>query len=382
MKMLGHRIVLQILIVAFVVSACSDSSDDAIGDDPVNSSEVFYKGMDLSFIPELETLDVVFKAEDGIQINDNYNYLSNRGVNLLRTRLWINHENRQYDLSNFITQAHQAQAAGMQVFLDFHFSDTWADPGAQQTPKIWDDLEATDLATAAANYTTEVLNKLQQEGIEPAIIQIGNETNNGILWPVGQIYTGAGENWDNYAQITQAISNSIRIAMPQSDIMIHYAGIDGADYFYQQLVNRNVDFDVIGLSYYPWWHGTDINRIAGEVVALSRKRDQKIMIAETAYPFSLDKADNLNNVVWNQSQLIAGYPATQQGQQEFLETLDNILKSLPDEKGLGYCYWAPDWVAHKNANRGFINGSNWENVALFDFDFKANSALQEYRPSR
>ncbi len=368
-----------LLYLALIVLSCTSCSDSAENEAEVEQpNNRYYKGMDLSFMPELTSFGVSFKDNQGEVIGNNYDFLASKGVNLVRIRVWLNHIDGRYNLDNFKAQALQAQAAGMDLLLDFHYSDTWADPGAQNTPNIWASLDAAGLATATAAYTANALQELKTIGIVPAIVQIGNETNNGMLWPVGRIYDGDTENWDDYALINRAISNAIRTEAPTAQIMIHHAGITGASYFYEQLVRRDVDFDVIGLSYYPWWHGTNLIAFESGVASLSQERTQKIMVVETAYSFTLDRNDNLNNVVWNNSQLIDGYPATKTGQRRFLERLNLFMRSLPDNQGIGFCYWEPTWVAFPNSNQAFVPGTNWENVALFDFENNANTGLDAY----
>ncbi len=376
-ELLGRFFALIIFGTCFFIGSCSEN--DAM-DEGFNTpaAQVFYKGMDLSFMPEMDDLGVRFKDQDDQMITNNYLYLKEQGVNLCRIRLWINNEDRRYNLNSFKAQALKAQAAGMDILLDFHFSNVWADPGAQQTPAVWESLDDTGLARATATYTSTVLRELQIAGIVPTIVQIGNETNNGFLWPVGKIYESGVENWESYALITAAVSDAIRTTAPTAKIMIHHAGGNDANYFYEQLVSRNVKFDVIGLSYYPWWHGTNLLNFETSVRQLTTNFDQDIMIVETAYPFSLDRNDNLNNVVWNNNQLIDAYPATQLGQKQFLDRLQLFLKGLPDERGLGFCYWEPTWVAFPNADQAFIPGSNWENVTLFDFNNKATQGLTSY----
>ncbi|MEN8816087.1 MAG: glycosyl hydrolase 53 family protein [Nonlabens sp.] len=341
-------------------------------------SGTFYKGMDLSFLPENESLGVVFKDENNRVITNNYSYLANRGVNLVRIRLWIDHTDEAYHLDNLKAQALKLKAAGMDYLLDFHYSDTWADPGSQQTPAAWQNLNALELSIAVASYTTDVLRELKVQGTEPAIVQIGNETNNGFLWPVGQIYTGPIENFDNYLLITNAAINAVRTVSPDTKIMIHRAGISDSAYFFDELNSRNIDFDIAGLSYYPWWHGSDITTSENELRSFAAGINQKIMIVETAYPFTIAWNDNLNNIIGLNNQLSSGFPATLEGQHAFMLRIHDLMKNLPNDQGLGYCYWSPDWVAHNRGVDSFMNGSSWENMALFNFDYKATPALEVF----
>lgn len=363
-----------LFLIAFIYGCNNDDSEPV----EVAQTATFYTGMDLSFLPENESLGVIFKDENNQNISNNYTYLANRGVNLVRIRLWIDQNDEAYNLDNLKAQALKVKAAGMEYLLDFHYSDTWADPGSQQTPAVWQNLNASQLSTAVANYTTNVLRELKNQGTEPAMVQIGNETNNGFLWPIGQIYTGSTVNFDNYVLITNAAINAVRTVSPASQVMIHRAGINDSAYFFDQLISRGVDFDVAGLSYYPWWHGSNVNNTENELQSFAAGITQKVMIVETAYPFTLGWNDNLNNIIGLNNQLASGYPATPVGQRDFMLRIHNMVKNLPNDQGLGYCYWAADWVAHNRGNESFMNGSSWENMALFDFEFNATPALDVF----
>jgi arabinogalactan endo-1,4-beta-galactosidase len=133
---------------------------------------------------------------------------------------------------------------------------------------------------------------------------------------------------------------------------------------------------MIGLSYYPWWSEKDLSYVAGQLNQLVVQFNKKIFIAETAYPWTLQWKDYTNNVVGESNQLVPAYPATQQGQLQYLQQLKTILAGLPNKLGTGFCYWEPDWVAFKGATA--TDGSNWENLALFDFSNKTLPGLQAY----
>lgn len=363
-----------ILIFLLLISCDSSENDRQSEPEPID----FYKGMDLSFLPEIESDGVVFKDENSQDIVDNYAYLKSRGVNLVRIRLWINNTSGLYNLNFVKDQALKAKAQGMDFLLDFHYSDTWADPGSQDIPNVWATLNITSLTESIKSYSQNVLQELVLQDTFPAIVQIGNETNNGMLWPLGQVYSSSGENWDNYIQLTKAAIEGVRQASPASQIMIHHAGIENADYFYEQLISRNVNFDIAGLSYYPWWHNNDIDFIENQLQSFATGITQKVMIVETAYPFTLNWDDQTNNIVGLQNQLITSYPATPAGQRTYMLRIHNMVKSLPGNKGIGYCYWAPDWVALSNNNNSSTNGSSWENLALFDFSHRVNTAIEIY----
>jgi arabinogalactan endo-1,4-beta-galactosidase len=190
-----------------------------------------------------------------------------------------------------------------------------------------------------------------------------------MLWPYGQIYNNGNEDWSGYIALSKQAITATRETTPEAQIIIHHAGIDTAPYFYEQIADRNLDFDMIGLSYYPWWHGDDVSSLSRKLTSLhSENLDKKIMVVETAYPFTLDWNDNLNNIIGLPSQAAPDYPATPVGQAKFLRDIRKAVQSLPNDAGAGFCYWAPEWVAYPSSSYSFMQGSSWENLALFGFD--------------
>lgn len=363
-----------LVLLSILVIGCSPNQENSNTSPSFN----FYHGMDLSFLPESESIGLVLKDENGEDINDHYEYLSDRGVNLMRIRIWVNNPDGRYNVAFAKAQARIAQQKNMHFLLDFHYSETWADPGKQFTPQVWEQQNVIELAESVKNYSFHVVNELVQQGTPPHIVQIGNETNNGMLWPVGKIYTSNGEDWSNYIKLTKAGITGVKMASPDTQIMIHKADPEGANYFFNQLDQGQVQYDIIGLSYYPWWSNLTIDQTEDSLQQLAMQHDQKIMLVETAYPFSLGWVDDLNNIVGLPEQVAPMYPATPNGQRAFLWRMRDIMKNLPDEKGLGFCYWAPDWVAFENINQAQIPGSNWENVTLFDFNLRPTPALEVY----
>lgn len=362
-----------LILVCIAILSCENDAMTPVSDVPTVVG--FYKGMDLSFLSQIESQAVVFKDENNLDITDNYAYLASRGVNLIRIRLWIDNSDGLYNLNFVKAQALRAQANGMEFLLDFHYSNTWADPSAQNIPAIWANQDVNQLSQRIKDYSQNVVQELVLQGTSPAIVQIGNETDNGMLWPVGQVYLNGNAQWDNYVRLTKAAIEGIKQASPDSKIMIHKSGVIGADYFYEQLITRNVDFDIAGLSYYPWWHNTDLNLIETELQQFAAGISQKVMIVETAYPFTLNWFDNTNNIVGLNNQLVPQYPATLNGQYSFMLRIHNMIKNLPDQQGIGYCYWAPDWVAYDSNATTITNGSSWENMAIFNFNLQVNPAI-------
>ncbi|TAF69930.1 MAG: arabinogalactan endo-1,4-beta-galactosidase, partial [Flavobacterium sp.] len=218
---------------------------------------------------------------------------------------------------------------------------------------------------AVASYTTTILTE-----INPDIIQIGNEINSGLLWPQGHLINQEAQCID----LLKTASATIRSKAPNTKIMMHYAGVLTTDtnWFFTKV--KSVDYDYIGLSYYPIWHGKDLATIKTTIDALGKNFSKKVLIAETAYPFTLGFNDWTNNIVGLDSQLVSGYPATAEGQKNFVLAIKDLVKS--STYGQGFAYWGGEWVSFKGNQA--TNGSTFENQAFYDFSNKALPVLQAF----
>lgn len=365
-----------------LLMACSSKDSPAPGNpgnpnnpnnpsNPVVPYPDFMRGVDLSFLPEVEAEGTVFLSNSGASA-DVIELLKSRGCNTIRIRLWHTPTGPHSTLQEVEALADRVRAAGLKVYLSLHYSDTWADPGAQTKPAAWAGLSFTDLKDSVYRYTKMVVNHIQ-----PDYIQIGNEINGGMVWEDGRI-----SNLGNFIALVKEGSRAVREVLPASKIMIHFAGTTNADWFFTQMKNATVDYDLIGLSYYPVWHGTSLETLKTTVNALITDTDKPVVIAETAYPFTLQWNDNTNNIVGLPTQLVPGYPATTEGQKNFILAIKSMLKQ--NSKGAGFCYWGGDWVAFRGATA--LNGSAAENQALFGFDLigskehKEVSATEAFTP--
>ncbi len=314
-------------------------------------NQPFIKAADVSFLPLIESDGTIYK-KNGLAENP-LTTLKNAGCNTLRIRIWNNPTDGHSGFEEVKNFALRAKNAGFRVWLTVHYSDTWADPAHQSTPVAWQNLSFTDLKTAAINYTSTILTE-----INPDIIQIGNEINNGLLWPHGHLISNENQS----LELIAAISSKIRSQTPKTKIMLHYAGIgNGAAWFFDKM--RFVNYDYIGLSYYPIWHGKNLSDVTSSITSLGQAHNKKVLIAETAYPFTLNWNDWTNNIVGGTNQLISAYPATEVGQKNFVLAVKNLVKQ--NSYGLGFCYWGGEWVAFRGTEA--TNGSSWENQALWDF---------------
>lgn len=360
-----------ILISGFLtlfVFLISCSTNNETGENPAVEPPVaadsFIRAADLSFLPEIETSGVVLYNSNN-QVEDMITTLKNTGCNTVRIRLWKNPANGRSGMAEVKALSQRVKQAGLKVCLTVHYSDTWADPAVQTTPAEWKNLSFTDLKTAVANYTSTILTE-----INPDIIQIGNEINSGLLWPQGNLINQEVQS----ISLLATASETIRGKAPNTKIMIHYAGVKASDtnWFFNKI--KSVDYDYIGLSYYPIWHEKDLEVVKTAINTLGKTYSKKVIIAETAYPFTLGYNDWTNNIVGLDSQLVSGYPATPDGQKNFVLAIKTLVKE--SEYGLGFAYWGGEWISFKGNQAA--NGSTFENQAFYDFNNRALPVLQAF----
>jgi len=184
-------------------------------------------------------------------------------------------------------------------------------------------------------YTKKVVCEIQ-----PDFIQIGNEINSGILHPYGNI----GKNYNNFIGLIREGCSSVRENSKDCKNILHFAGIENSDLFFSQV--NTIDYDIIGLSYYPIWHGKSLTHLKKSMNELSNTYNKKIVIAETAYPFTLEWNDRTNNIVGLEEQLILpDYPTTKEGQRKFVKQIKLVTKEVENE--IGFCYWCAELIAWK-----------------------------------
>ncbi len=347
------------LLILIVLSSCS--SDDVDVEQPN-----FYKGVDLSFQPEINEFGFDYRDSDGNSVIF-LPFLKNKGANLVRLRLWHSPATQHSGLDEVLTYAREIKGSGMNILLDFHFSDTWADPGQQSIPQAWRGLSFDEIKGELSNYTKTVLTALENQGTLPELVQIGNETNAGFLWDIGRTGGVFDDNWPNFKELLGASIQAVREIDATIEIVIHFAGLDGSMDYFENL--RDTDYDVMGLSYYSLWHGKDLMDLQNKMFELTKTYQKELLLVETAYPWTLEWNDNTHNLWGLEDQLISGYPATPTGQHDFLVKLLELVQGLPDSRGIGVCYWAPDWTAFKGGQSTM--GSSWENATFFDFDGNA-----------
>jgi arabinogalactan endo-1,4-beta-galactosidase len=364
------------LIIMF--SSCSSKVENIDG--TINlpiEEEAFYFGVDLSYVNEMEDCGAFYKNCDNSTENP-FSIFKEAGANLVRVRLWHNPTWTNYSNYEDVKKTIQrAKSKGMKVLLDFHYSDTWADPAKQEIPAAWlsniNDTEA--LGDLLYNYTYQTLNNLSNENLLPDIVQVGNEINGMILqqgelvWPI---------DWSrNSALINKGIKAVRDISEEKNkdiEVMLHIAQPENGLWWFEQAAQNGVtDFDWIGLSYYPLWSTYSLDNLSTPLATLKNTYNKGIMIVETAYPFTLENADDANNILGNDA-LIDGYPSTQQGQLDYLNRLKTVVESAGGE---GIIYWEPAWVS-TNCSTLWAQGSHWDNATLFDHANKATLGMEFY----
>jgi arabinogalactan endo-1,4-beta-galactosidase len=351
-----------LFIALFAFSACGKGGSRSPAPVPQPPRDLTIKCVDASFIPEIRSYNIATKNRAG-QVEDMLTTLKNEGVNTIRLRLWKDPAYAYSGLDAVKTFSQEIKSKEMKVWLTVHYSDTWADPGAQQKPAAWAAANFTQLKDSIYNYTKKIVAE-----INPDYIQIGNEINGGLLWPEG--------SYNNMTQMTELIRQGIRGVRdqsPQTKIMLHYAGFEFAASFFANFTS--LDYDIIALSYYPIWHGKNLDQLQSSLTALGTQFNKDIVIAETSYPFTLGWSDYTNNVIGLADQILPQYPATEQGQKDFLLKLKTIVLNAP--KGTGLCYWGGEFIAFKG--NVSTNGSSWENQALWDFDYKALPGISIFK---
>ncbi|MBN1185955.1 MAG: glycosyl hydrolase 53 family protein [Bacteroidales bacterium] len=331
-------------------------------------AQSYINGVDLSYVNEMEDCGAVYK--DGGVAEDIYSIFSKHNTGVIRYRLWHTPDWTDYSTFSDVYQAiTRAKARGFKVLLDFQYSDNWADPGKQERPAAWKGItDMSVLQDSVYNYTFSVLNKLNNAGLMPEFVQIGNETNSNIMLDDGESLSPL--NWSRNAPLFQAGINAVHDVSDSSDIktkvVIHIADPSKASaWFSSANSNGLTDFDIIGLSYYPAWHNVSISGVGSTVASLKSTFTKDVWIVETGYPWTLSGEDAANNI-YGSSALVEGYPnpPTPAGQLSFL--LD-LTYSVISNGGMGIVYWEPAWVS-TGCSTQWGTGSHYENCTLFDFN--------------
>lgn len=355
--MLGRRFAISVLtVLLFVVGGSVTRSNDLL------------VGGDISALTVIEQAGGVFKDDgkpgDAIQI------MVDHGANCFRLRLFVHPTGKNVvvqDLPYTVGLARRIKQAGAKWLLDFHYSDTWADPAHQTKPKAWENLDIAGLEEVVYRHTRDSLAELKRCGVLPEYVQIGNEITPGMLWPEGKLF-GVGEpdeQWKNFAQFLKAGARAVREVTPDSRIVIHiHCGGDWpkTKWFFDRIEKHTVPYDVIGLSFYPWWHGT-LDDLRENLVQCVETFGKDVCVVETAYPYrSLKRSEEDKSMLW---------PQTPEGQKQFLRQLVATVRETPGHHGLGVLWWYPEAIPVEGVH--IWNGGA---TALFDDEGNVLPALK------
>lgn len=370
----------------------------------------FIKGADISSLKEVETFGGKYFL-DGKE-KDLFDILKIKGMNLIRLRLWVDpyDENGQpylggtNDLVTTIELAARAKQAGLDFMLNLHYSDFWADPKKQPKPKAWLNLTGQDLVEQVYRYTKETLKHFERLDLMPAYIQIGNETTNGMIFPDGKIAKYLFEDrkfeeidhevqkaaFDYLVDLLSAGIKATREMRSKEELkIIIHLDFGGANDLYRgwfdQATERQLDYDIIGLSYYPYWHNS-LADLSYNLKDIAKRYEKDVMVVETAYAFTDQQPEGEDSIFNAELSDIAGYPPTVEGQAAFLT---DLIQTVKDVHGLGVVYWEPAWLPVKGtswasrigmeyANDIGEPGNHWANQAMFDFNGHALKSLDVF----
>ncbi|WP_037607612.1 glycosyl hydrolase 53 family protein [Streptacidiphilus rugosus] len=336
------------------------------------------RGGDVSSLERGQELGGVYYSSSGTK-QSALTVLGDAGMNYARLRVWVDPADGFDDETELLAMAKQVKAKGMGLLLDLHYSDTWADPGKQAIPAAWANDTLAQLETQVAAYSKQVVADLVAQGTTPDMVQVGNEINGGMLWSLGST-----SDWGNLAGLLKAGISGVKAAAPNTKIMLHIANgaADATDKaWYRNAVNQGIPFDVIGLSYYDYWHGP-LDQLQTTLDDLAATFGKPVVVAETAYPWTMSDADaETNSVTATNTTLDAGYAASPAGQAANFRDVQSIVQAVPNGLGWGAFYWEPTWTAV--AGNGWdptnaSSGDGWENQAMFDFSDKALPVVSQY----
>jgi len=336
------------------------------------------RGGDVSSLYRSELDGGVYHNSSGVAQNADAQ-LSVAGMNYVRLRVWVNPGDGFNNEAQLLAMARQAARYGQRLLLDFHYSDTWADPGHQATPAAWAADSFTQLESQLYSYSRKVVTDLVAQGTPPTLVQVGNEINNGMLWP-----TGSTSDFAQLAGLLKAGIAGVRAADPFAKIVLHLAAAwseSGLAWWYSTAESYGVTFDIIGLSYYDYWHGR-LDVIQTDLDALTAQFGKPALIAETAYPFTLASNDPTASLSFSTaSELDPGYPATPAGQAANFRDVLSVVQAVPNGLGLGAFYWEPTWTVV--AGNGWdptnpSSGDGWENQAMWSYSDAALPVIADF----
>jgi len=354
----------------------------------------FIFGMDVSSLLAEEKSGVKYYDFDGNE-QDPLKTFADSGINYLRIRVWNDPYDKNgngygggnNDVQTAIELGKRATGYGMRVLIDFHYSDFWADPQKQIVPKAWEGMNLEEKTSAVYEYTKDSLSQLLDAGVDVGMVQIGNEINYGL----------SGESKiENIIKLLKAGSNAVHEVADKRNrdigVVVHYTDISKKEDVFsliEKLIDNGLEFDMMGLSYYPFWHG-DMDNMSSVIEYIRENFDKEVFIAETSYCYTTEDGDGFANRV-SKKEIVDGYPASVEGQASFMH---DLYKNVNSAGGIGVFYWEGAWIPVGPASAdnsaiwekygsgwassfasdydkdaaAYYGGSSWDNQAFFDFD--------------
>ena len=337
---------------------------------PINSAQAKIRklknGIDISWLPDVEAAGGKFLTKTGKAI-DPIRLMQQSGISVGRIRVWVNASDGNGSITRAVALARRLKQHGLEVCLDFHFSDTWADPAHQSIPSTWSAKSLTELKADVFEYISSALMQFQTAKLTPQWVQLGNEISNGFLWPLGKIDSNSADQWHDFVSIHNVATEALRKASPKSKSILHLdCGGDSAKVQWWLTMAKNyglTNYDVLGLSYYSQWHGSLANLRTTLQTALEVSK-KPVLIAETAYPWTVRKFGS--DVLDVEKSGLATLPMTENGQADYVKRLQSILRSLPNNSGLGIWWWEGLSRQVKTSNGSVVWNGGMGNATLVD----------------
>jgi len=367
-----------ILLLCLIFTSCKMNKEPATSASEDKESSIFYRGADLSYVNEMNDCGAKYFDENGVE-KDAFEIFKEANANLVRVRLWHNPDWTNYsnfeDVKKTISRSKELD---MEVLLDFHYSDDWADPDKQIIPAAWLPVvnDTSVLGDSLYNYTFKVLQQLNDHGLLPEFVQIGNEVNIEILQDPNASYDKI--NWSRNAYLLNRGLKAVLDASSEFDVkiesLLHIAQPENALWWFEEAQQNGIsDYDWIGISYYPKWSDVSLDQLPATIQTLTETYHKPLMVVETAYPFTVIDKDAAGNIL-GQDAAIPGFDISPQGQYNYLKSLE---AKIEEGGGQGLIYWEPAWVSTSCSTR-WGQGSHWDNATLFDHNNRANVGMRYF----
>ena len=360
----------------------------------------FAMGVDASMILKVEESGGVYYNQDGVE-QDVFQIMADQGVNFFRVRIWNNPFDKygngygggDVNTDRAIEMALRAKAAGMNILVDLHYSDFWADPDTQTLPRKWATYDSEELVTAVETFTTEVLSQFKTSGIDVDAIQIGNEINGGMMWPLGKIdWSDPAPGYDYLSRLLKAGIVGAKAVNSEIYTIIHLANGGSKDEFndfFTAIEARDVPYDIIGASYYPYYHGS-LEALQANLDNVAVKFNKPVIIAEMSYGFTNESTAFAANTYSSGMEEAGKFLTSLQGQATAIHDVIEILSKVPNNLGLGIFYWEPAWLPVEGAGwatsvSGLVTVDGldtWANQGLFSYSGKVLPSFSVFNKVR